>query len=62
MTTDSEEILSNFENATTFERHVEGERAPASDVIIREPGVNSGDIELTEGDLGLGDRTFNPRS
>lgn len=60
--TESVESLSNLDNTTTYERNL-GESSDA-DVIVRQPvdGADSRDIELTEGDLGLGERAFNPRS
>ncbi len=53
--------MESFENPTTYERRID-EDAGDDDVVIRQPELGPQDIEMTEGDLGLGDRTFNPRS
>ncbi|CAB3982682.1 sodium hydrogen exchanger 7 isoform X2 [Paramuricea clavata] len=53
--------MESFENPTTYERRIDDD-AGDDDVVIRQPVVGTPDIEMTEGDLGLGDRTFNPRS
>ncbi|XP_028402529.1 sodium/hydrogen exchanger 7-like isoform X2 [Dendronephthya gigantea] len=57
------ESIEGFENSTTYERRIDDETEPGNeDVVIRQPVLGPQDIEMTEGDLGLGDRTFNPRS
>jgi hypothetical protein len=53
--------MESFETPTTYERRID-EDAGNDDVVVRQPGLATADIEMTEGDLGLGDRTFNPRS
>lgn len=52
--------IGSFETPTTYERGT-GDETGDNDVVIRQP-MAANDIEMTEGDLGLGDRTFNPRS
>lgn len=57
------ESIEGFENSTTYERRVDNNSEPGNeDVVIRQPELGPQDIEMTEGDLGLGDRPFNPRS
>lgn len=58
------ESLGNLDDTTTYQRNVSDGESNDADVVIRQPVTitHSGDIELTEGDLGLGDSTFNPRS
>lgn len=53
--------MESFENPTTYERRIDNE-AEQEDVVIQQPALGTQDVEMTEGDLGLGDRTFNPRT
>ena len=53
--------MESFETPTTYERRIDDD-AENDDVVVRQPGLGMQDIEMTEGDLGLGERTFNPRS
>ena len=54
--------MESFENPTTYERRTGDEEGDEENVVIRQPVMGPQDIELTDGDLGLGDRTFNPRT
>lgn len=61
---ESVESFASIDNPSTYERNLVGEESNVSDTVVRQPvfAVDSRDIELTDGDLGLGERTFNPRS
>ncbi|XP_046853537.1 sodium/hydrogen exchanger 7-like isoform X2 [Xenia sp. Carnegie-2017] len=52
----------NFDSETSYERG-DGREDRDQHISVDQVTADSpGDIEMTEGDLGLGDRTFNPRS
>lgn len=61
---ESVESLTNMEDPTTSETNLGGEENHDNEMEMTQPVfiADPRDIELMDGDLGLGERTFNPRS